>query len=68
MNSLRIGLFATAFVASLNATNAKTEVVDSTCLQKTGAVEVATEKPRFTIGGYGEAVITRNFYQYSVKF
>lgn len=62
MNSLRIGLFATALVASLNAANAKTEVVDSTCQQKTEVAEVTSEKPRFTIGGYGEAVMTRNFY------
>ena len=51
MNSLRIGLMSAALVAGLATASAQQCCTDSTAA-----------KPRFTIGGYGEAVMSRNFY------
>ena len=50
MNSLRIGLMSAALFAGMATASAQTPK------------DSISEKPRFTIGGYGEAVISRNFY------
>ncbi len=54
MNCFRIGLVSAAMVAGLATANAQKCCADS-----------AEAKPRFTIGGYGEAVASRNYYSQS---
>ena len=54
MNALKIGFISAALVAGVSVTNAQSIASDS------ALVHVNTS--RLTLGGYGEAVATRNFY------